>query len=297
MSGARLAQLLLLLSACLQPLLSAGRGAESQAIPAPSYLGFDRNTYPGDANLKTLHETFSYSGYWLNKPPGEKTNTWAGHRAAVETAGFGFLVLFNGRLYAELKSIANAKKLGASDAVAATAAASREGFPAHTVIFLDQEQGGRMLPEQKAYIYAWVDAVTAAGFRAGIYCSGIPSPDDQNVVTAEDIREHAGEGPFDSRSGQVRAARQIVYWAINDACPPSPGCGFSAHPPSPATSGVSFAGVWQFAQSPQRKDVAGRCTNYSRDGNCYPPGFAPALQLHVDVNSATSADPSNGRSH
>jgi len=39
------------------------------------YLGFDRNTYPGDANLKALHETFSYTGYWLNHPPGEKTNT------------------------------------------------------------------------------------------------------------------------------------------------------------------------------------------------------------------------------
>jgi len=284
-----------------------------------AYLGFDRNAYPGDANLKALHETFSYTGYWLNNPPGEKMNTWAGHRAAVETAGFGFLVLFNGRLYAELKSLANAKKLGASDAQAAAAAAGREGFPAHTIVFLDQEQGGRMLPEQKAYIYAWVDAVTAAGFHAGIYCSGIPSPDDQNVVTAEDIREHAGEGPFDSRSGQVRAApsraapsrataargtptlatsaRDITYWAINDACPPAPGCSFPAHPPSPTESGVSFAEVWQFAQSPQRKDVAGRCTNYSRDGNCYPPAVSTALELPMDLNAATSADPSKGRSH
>ncbi|MGA8442888.1 MAG: hypothetical protein WB714_32035, partial [Candidatus Sulfotelmatobacter sp.] len=63
-----------------------------------SYLGFDRNDYPGDANLKSLHQTCSYTGYWLNDPPGENTNTWTGHRAAVESAGFGFLVLFNGRL-------------------------------------------------------------------------------------------------------------------------------------------------------------------------------------------------------
>src|SRR5580704_4222141 len=126
-----------------------------------SYLGFDRNTYPGDTNLKTLHEIFSYTGYWLNNPPGEKTNTGTGHRAAVESAGFGFLVLFNGRLYAELKSVTYATKLGKSDAQAAVAAAHREGFPAHTIIFLDQEQGGRMLPEQKAYIYAWVAAATA----------------------------------------------------------------------------------------------------------------------------------------
>src|ERR1700679_170327 len=75
-----------------------------------SYLGFDRNTYPGDANRKPLHQTFSYTGYWLTHPPGEKTNTWTGHRAAVESAGFGFLVIFNGRLYAELKSVATATR-------------------------------------------------------------------------------------------------------------------------------------------------------------------------------------------
>jgi len=247
-----------------------------------AYLGFDRNTYPGDASLKTLRQTFSYTGYWLNHPPGEKANTWAGHRSAVESAGFGFLVLFNGRLYAQLKSVANATRLGKSDARAAAAAATREGFPAHTIIFLDQEQGGRMLPEQKAYIYAWVDGVIAAGFRAGIYCSGMPAADDGNVITAEDIRQNA-------------AGREIVYWVTNDACPPAPGCAFPQSPPGPSASGVSFADVWQFAQSPQRKDVAAHCTNYSRDGNCYPPGVAAESRLHVDVNSATSPDPSHGR--
>lgn len=247
-----------------------------------TYLGFDRNHYPGDPGLKPLRQTFSYTGYWLNNPPGESSNSWAGHRAAVESAGFGFLVLFNGRLFAALKSESNAKRLGQSDARVAVASARHEGFPATTIIFLDQEQGGRMLPEQKAYIYAWVDGVLAAGFRAGIYCSGIPSPDEQKVVTAEDIRQDAG-------------SRQITYWAINDACPPAPGCAFTQHPPNPAESGVRFAEVWQFAQSPQRKDVAARCTNYNRDGNCYPPGTGPAQGLHVDLNSATSADPSHGR--
>lgn len=248
----------------------------------PNYLGFDRNEYPGDSNLKILRQTFSYTGYWLNNAPGETANTWAGHRAAVESVGFGFLVLFNGRLYAQLKSETKAQQLGQSDARAATASARHEGFPAGTIIFLDQEQGGRMLPEQKAYIYAWVDGVLAAGFRAGIYCSGQPSPDAQKVVTAEDIRQSAG-------------SRQIVYWAINDACPPAPGCAFPQKPPRPAESGIGFAEVWQFAQSPQRKDVAGHCTNYSHDGSCYPPGTSAAQGLHVDLETATSPDPSHGR--
>ena len=253
--------------------------ASSAQNSGSTYLGFDRNEYPGDANLKSLRQSYAYSGYWLNNPPGAKANTWKRHRAAVQAAGFGFLVLFNGRLYAELKSVPNAGRLGKSDAQAAVTAAKHEGFPAATIIFLDQEQGGRMLPEQKAYIYAWVDGVTAAGFRAGIYCSGIANKEDGNVVTAEDIRQSAD-------------GRQIVYWAINDACPPAPGCSSPAHPPSPSQSGVSFAEIWQFAQSPQRKDVAGRCTNYNRDGNCYPPS-APGV--HVDLNSAMSSDPSHGR--
>ncbi len=273
----RIAQTLaaLLLTICFSP---AAQSAEL------SYLGFDRNEYPGDTNLAALHQTFSYAGYWLNNPPGETTNTWRGHRAAVESAGFGFLVLFNGRLFAQLKSEENAEHLGQSDAQLAAASAKREGFPAKTIIFLDQEQGGRMLPEQKAYIYAWVDAVTAAGFRAGVYCSGMRSRDSENVVTAEDIRQSA-------------AGREIVYWVTNDACPPAPGCAFPHDPPQPTQSGVSFAEIWQFAQSPRRKDVAAHCTNYRRDGECYPPGVAAGLQMHVDVNTATSPDPSHGRTH
>jgi hypothetical protein len=260
----------------LSPLIAQGQSKTS------TYLGFDRNTYPGDSNLKSLRQTFSYTGYWLNNPPGESSNGWRGHRAAVESAGLGFLVLFNGRLYAELKTGANAKRLGQLDARAAATSARREGFRPGTLIFLDVEQGGRMLPEQKAYIFAWVDGVVAAGFRPGIYCSGMISPDSEKVVTAEDIRQSAG-------------ARQIVYWAINDACPPSPGCAFPKDPPSPAASGVSFAEVWQFAQSPRRKDVAAHCTNYNPDGNCYPPGTTAAQGLHIDMSTATSSDPSHGR--
>jgi hypothetical protein len=278
----------------------------SQSGSGTAYLGFDRNDYPGDANLEALRKTFSYAGYWLNDPPGETSNSWAGHRAAVESAGFGFLVLFNGRLYAELKSVDHAVRLGKSDAADAVAAARREGFPAGTIIFLDQEQGGRMLPEQKAYIYSWVDGVIAAGFRAGVYCSGIPAKDDENVVTAEDIRQSAADSiPYavagksaratHSPATQSRAARRIIFWAINDACPPAPGCAFPEHPPSPAKSGVPFAEVWQFAQSPRRKDVAKRCTNYNRNGSCYPPEIPRSENLYVDVDSATSPDPSHGR--
>jgi hypothetical protein len=247
-----------------------------------SHLGFDRNDYPGDQNLKVLRQTFSYAGYWLNNPPGEKTNSWVGKRQTLRSAGFGFLVLFNGRLDKQLRHSASA--LGQADGKLAVTSAQREGFPAHTIIFLDIEEGGRMLPEQKAYIYAWVDAVSAAGFRAGVYCSGIPAQEDKNttIVTANDIRANA-------------QGRQITYWVTNDVCPPSPGCSFPAKPPRPEDSQIEFAEIWQFAQSPRRPDFAAQCHNYNRDGNCYPPGIDPSTRLHVDVNTAASADPSQTR--
>lgn len=246
---------------------------------AQDHLGFDRNQYPGDENLATLRQAFSFTGYWLNNPPGENANTWFGKRQVLQSAGFGFAVLFNGRLYKALRH--SATELGKSDGSAAASSAHREGFPARTIIFLDIEEGGRMLDEQKAYIYAWVDAVTAAGFRAGVYCSGIPAKDGKDmIVTAEDIRENAQK-------------REITYWVTNDVCPPSPGCGFSAL--TPTQSGVGFTDIWQFSQSPRRRDFAARCHNYNADGNCYPPRVNPASRLHVDVNTATSPDPSHGR--
>lgn len=256
------------------------------ATSVPAYLGFDRNNYPGDQNLKVLRQTFSYTGFWLNHPPSAKTNTWSGKRKTLQSAGFGFLVLFNGRLFNELKSVSYAGKLGKSDAQTAVAAARKEGFPARTIIFLDQEQGGRMLPEQKAYIYAWMDGVAAGGFGTGIYCSGISAEKEggENIVTADDIRENAG-------------ARKIAFWVTNDACPPSPGCAFPKKAPSPADSGIRFADVWQFAQSPKRPDVAASCpANYNPDGHCYPPGISVAKRLHIDLNTATTADPSHGGS-
>jgi hypothetical protein len=258
-------------------------GTAIQAAPS-SFLGFDRNDYPGDDAMKVLRGQFSFAGYWLNHPPGSKTNSWFGKRAVVENFGFGFLVVFNGRTFAEIKRNGSPEKLGISDGGLAVASARREGFPAGTIVFLDQEEGGRLLPEQRAYLHAWVDAVRSAGFGAGVYCSGIAAKEGSGatVVTAEDIRQNAG-------------ARELKYWVTNDSCPPSPGCELSRRP-SPAASGVAFADVWQFAQSPRRAGFAAGCPpNYDRDGSCYPTG-GKAHGLHVDLDVALAADPSRGRS-
>ena len=73
-----------------------------------TYLGMHRNDYPGDTNMATLRRTFAFTGYWLNNPPGADSNTWRGKRQTIQTMGYGFLLLFNGREYSYLKASGNA---------------------------------------------------------------------------------------------------------------------------------------------------------------------------------------------
>jgi hypothetical protein len=261
------------------------QATNSTEVPPSTYLGFDRNIYPGDAALGSLRQTFSFCGYWLNAPPGETSNTWNGKREVLASRGFGFLVLFNGRLDRQLKSQSNARMLGTRDATEAVEAAKKEEFPSGTVIFLDQEEGGRMLPEQQAYIYSWIDSVNTSRYRAGVYCSGIPASETggTKIITANDLRENA-------------TGREIAFWVYNDSCPPSPGCTFPRNPPSPQESGVPFARVWQFAQSPRRRKITANCpSHYDSNGNCYAPFLQPADGLYIDIDSAESPDPSSGR--
>ena len=249
--------------------------------PSRSYLGFDRNVYPGDTALPVLQKTFAFASYWLSPPPGEKLNTWKGKRELLVSHGFGFLVLYRGRDSSELKTETDAKEKGSQDANASAAAAREEGFAPGTIIFLDIEEGGRLSPAYHEYLGLWSEELKRAGFLAGVYCSGIPVKEEAavTVTTAEGIRK---QGPL----------HEMVIWAFNDVCPPSPGCGFPQNPPAPSASGISYAAVWQFAQSPRRKERIALCqSKYAPDGNCYAPGDT-AHKWFLDVNTATSADPS-----
>ncbi len=272
-------------------LLAAAVAGEAQH----SFLGFDRNDYPGDTALAGLRKSFHYTSYWLNNPPGEQRNNWTGKRALLKQNGFGFLVLLNGRTYKELKG-ADAVAIGTADGKAAVAAAAREGFPANVLIFLDQEEGGRLLPEQAAYLFAWADAVRDGGARAGVYCSAIDVPDGSGAInTAEDIVERESARATNS-SGGKSSERRLRLWIANDQCPPSPGCTLATPPLSLTTSPAIARSivVWQYAQSPRRGLFSMRCpVNQAADGNCYAPGLAHSADTFLDLNTADSADPSD----
>ena len=272
--------IVVLVTACVLPLPTSG-----QDSPTPrTYLGFDLNTYPGDGALPILRKTFSFSGYWLGPPPGAKENNWLGKRQLLLAQQFGFLLLYNGPLGAELKSAAQAAKRGATDAANAAGSAKKERFPSRAIIFLDIEEGGRLSENYHAYLRSWIDELARAGYRAGVYCSGMVVNEGRGVtiVTADDIRKNVGD-------------RELAYFIFNDLCPPSPGCVSSRNPPPPSGSGVKYATIWQFAQSPRRKDRTAQCaSSYNPDGNCYAPGDA-AHAWFLDLDSAATPDPSNAR--
>ncbi len=262
--------------------------AGGQQASVGQYVGFDRNQYPGDSALPALRKQFSFVGYWLTNPPGARTNSWVGKREILLKSDFGFLVLANGREDAQIRAAHKAGRgtglvQGQADGSAAAAAAKREGFAAGTIIFLDQEEGGRLTDDQLGYMRGWTKAVTGAGYRPGVYGSGQPVEDGpgKTITTAQDIRARV-----DSELPQ-----KMALWVYQDGCPPSNGC--TVHPPALSASGTADAEVWQYAQSPRRKDITAACAKtYAADGNCYVPGV-PGVFL--DLNLAGSADPSGGR--
>jgi hypothetical protein len=262
--------------------------AQQPSASAGNPIGFDSNDYPGDDALPTLRHHFTFVGFWLTNPPGASHNSWKGKREPLLRNGFGFLVLANGKFEAQIARARRASgitpaALGEQDAANAVAAAHSEGFPPHTILFLDQEEGGRMTDNQSAYLLAWTEAIAHSSYLPGIYASGQPVADGpgKTITTIQDIREQVA----------AKHLHQIAVWVYQDACPPANGC--TLQPPPLSASGTANVTAWQYAQSPRRKAITAACAKtYAADGNCYVQNL-PGVPLDLSVSN--SPDPSHGR--
>jgi hypothetical protein len=212
---------------------------------------------------------------------------WVGKRGVLWQRGWGFLLLANGKLEAEILKAQKAgtapADLGKEDAAAAVAAAKSEGFPAGAIVFLDQEEGGRLTDVQAAYLLAWTEAVAGSSYKPGVYASGQRVQDGPGVMidTVEDIRARVKKGSL----------HEVAIFDAQDQCPPSNGCSVAPKPISAAGEPDLIA--WQYSQSPRRPEITVSCAKtYASDGNCYAPGFG---KVFLDMDVAKTGDPSGGR--
>ena len=266
---------------------ATGSPGSPQRTSDGEYLGLDRNLYPGDLTLPAIAKHFAFIGFWLNNPPGEQANGWVGKRELIRKQGLGFLLLWNGRLDKEILHSARAgttaSALGKADARDAVAAAAHEGFPKSATLYLDQEEGGRLLQEQADYLFAWTEGVSAGGYQPGVYASGQPVSDGpaKTITTTQNIKDVVA----------AKHLHAVALFVAQDSCPPSNGC--TVTPPPLKNSGTMGAIAWQFSQSPRRPAITQACVKtYAADGNCYSPDL-PGLLLDLDV--AGDRDPSHGR--
>jgi len=134
-------------------------------------------------------------------------------------------------------------------------AAKKEGFALGTIIFLDIEEGGqafRRIPRLSSRVVGRDSK--HAGFLPGVYCSGIPVNEGHGVTitTADDIRSNSSTNDF-------------TFWIYRRCLSAVARLRVPTRSSSPSSERASAApSIWQFAQSPRRKEFTAHCRKNTR---------------------------------
>jgi hypothetical protein len=217
------------------------------------FAGFDSSDYPGIAEMTWLksNSNLLWCGYYLGPAPSHSSTSWMGQRKSLETAGWGIAPLYVGQqISGPGRHIVDSLQ-GKTDGNDASKLLSADGFVPGTCVYLDLEDGPPLVPPRTDYALAWIDAVKAAGFQPGVYCSHAFAADVHNH------RPNARVWAFKVESSQEH---------------PFPGTNFpDSHP---AGSGYPGAFIWQLAQNCRLNLPT-----------------APSRSLLVDLDSALTANP------
>ena len=208
-----------------------------------SFYGMDLGTYPGDDVMQTWwnDSPFYYTGFYLGPAPDHPDASYMDKRQVLVSQGWGLLPVYVGRQAANRYLSAQA---GAGDADDAAGLAASAGFPRNTAVFLDIETSHPLTARYLSYVRAWVNEIQNQGYTAGIYC---------NTCNASQINN--------------ALAGNVEFWVAHYTGYDLPSCSTS-----PADSGVSFAGAWQFTGD-----------SYLTYGG---------ISLDIDLDTSTYTDPS-----
>ena len=221
--------------------------------------GFDRSYFPGLPVMTWLiaNTNLRVCAPYLAPAPDHGERSWMGHRQELLDMGWRLYPVYVGRQVCDnagrliINPSVNAAQ-GAGDGADACRLMAGEGYAKGSTVFLDIENGLPLGTAQREYVASWIDAVGAAGYTPGVYCS---------FQMAAQI-------------AALRPSVKIWVFHVKTTRPHRvPGTIFPT--PDPATSGYPSAVMWQ------RDDEA--------EISC--PAALGGL-LTVDLNVADSADPS-----
>jgi hypothetical protein len=219
----------------------------------PGFPGFDTSEFPGIAEMAWLkaNTNLQWCGYYLGPAPSHTSTSWMGQRATLQSSGWGVAPVYVGQQIGGPGRHNVSAAQGAVDGQDAVRLLLADQFTAGTCVYLDLEDGPPFMAPRTAYVAAWVTAVAAAGFQAGVYCSHSFAADVHTLCPS---------------------ARLWVFKVDTTQEHPFPGVNFpDLHP---AGSGYPGAFVWQLGQN-CRLNL---------------PGAALRSPL-VDLDSSMTADP------
>lgn len=192
------------------------------------HAGFDASGYPNDEVMAELKRStnFEWCGFYLAPAPSHPDAGWMTKRALLLTQGWGLAPIFVGQQTTGPGSRVVTATRGTEDGTSAVQLMLHAGFPSGSFVYLDLENGPPFGTAQQGYVGAWVDAVIAAGFSAGVYCSFL----------------------FAGAVAKLRPQARI--WAFHVRTVAAHAVAGSSYPtPGPSTSGFSGASIWQHDDS------------------------------------------------
>jgi GH25 family lysozyme M1 (1,4-beta-N-acetylmuramidase) len=222
--------------------VNPSRGSTSSGN-GTSFYGIDTALYPGDAAMQAWwnDSPFYYTGFYLGPAPDHPDASFMDKRQMLGNQGWGLLPVYVGHQAAYRYLSAQTGAWNADDAAGLMATA---GFPPNTAVFLDVEASRPLSDRYLGYVTAWVNEIRTQGYTAGIYC---------NTASANQISS--------ALSGNVE------FWVAHYTGYSLPSC-----IPSPADSGISCAGAWQFTGD-----------SYLSYGG---------IRLDIDLDTSSYTDPS-----
>lgn len=233
----------------------------ASGLAVGGFAGFDTAIYPGDAAMAWLlaNTNLRWVNIYLAPAPSHQDESWMAAYPHLKAAGWGFKFTYVGRQITGPGARVPvdpgaAMAVGKQDGVAAVELMAKLGVAPGSVLTHDIENGPPLTDPMKSYVIGLAQAVEGGAYCYEPYCSHLIAAELHEVLNAFAGIEDASAWVWKVRTTNAG----LVEAPFSEA--------------DPIGSGAPFAEAWQYAQNAIIR--------------------AGVVNLTVDLNTATSADPS-----